>query len=70
MNYKISGDSTTAVSMTEDWQPMMLCPREVKVQLLTKGRVAVYGTVTAETLKDYRGWAPVPKEPQWLKDQT
>ena len=47
------------------WQLMNTCPRGVKVQLLTVGRVAVYG-VYRDGDDGYIGWAPVPKIPEGM----
>ena len=68
MSHKLSSDRSTAVSLTEEWLRMSQCPLGVKVQLLTPGRVGVYGTVKSlQELQGYLGWAPLPKEPAWLK---
>lgn len=49
------------------WRPMSTCPHGQKVQLLNLGGVAVYGTVTAKSLGDWKGWAPLPNVPEWMK---
>lgn len=69
MKHKLSSDRTTAVSLSEEWQLMSECPLGVKVQLLTFGRVGVYGTIkNVKDLTNYLGWAPLPKEPSWMKN--
>lgn len=60
MNYKISSDQSTAVSLDEAFQPMETCPRNVKVQTLTTGGIACYSIVTDKDAHMYMGWAPVP----------
>jgi hypothetical protein len=69
MRFKISGDGSTAVSMTEEWEHMQLAPLGIKVQVLTIGKIATHGVLTKENLKDYKGWAPLPKEPPWMRDE-
>lgn len=49
------------------WRPMSTCPHGKKVQLLNLGGVAVYGTVTARSLGDWKGWAPLPNVPEYMK---
>ena len=61
MTYTINSNSTVAVATDCFWQPIDTnTPRGVKLQLLGKGGVAVYGTWNG---KDpfYTHWAPVPK---------
>jgi len=57
--------STNAVAVDRgyEWQPMSTCPRGVKVQLLGKGGVAIYGMYDG---KDpfWEGWAPIPSRPK------
>lgn len=62
-------DSTKTAVVDPDyfWQPMSTCPHGHKVQLLNLGGVACYGTVTARSLQDWRGWAPLPKIPESMK---
>ena len=52
-------DNTVAVDHSYEWQPIGTCPRSVKVQLLGKGGVAIYGLYDG---KDpfWEGWAPLP----------
>lgn len=61
MTHTINSASTVAVAVDYFWQPIDTnTPRGVKLQLLGKGGVAVYGTWNG---KDpfYTHWAPVPK---------
>lgn len=58
---------TAIVDHNYFWQPMTTCPHGHKVQLLNLGGVAVYGSVTAKTLADWCGWAPLPKIPEGMK---
>lgn len=60
MTIRPSTDKTTIVDEAYTWKPMSTCPHGHKVQLLNLGGVAVYGTVTAKTLNDWLGWAPLP----------
>ena len=50
-----------AVDPTYYWQPMSTCPLGTKVQLLNIGGVACYGTVSANSIIYWQGWAPLPK---------
>ena len=52
-------DNAVAVDASYFWRPMSTCPRSVKVQLLGKGGVAVYGTYHGDPF--WVGWAPLPK---------
>lgn len=54
-----------AVDHAYFWRPMATCPPGVKVQLLTTGGVAVYGTAGPRAIS-YLAWAPLPKRPLWL----
>ena len=61
MTHTINSASTVAVATDYFWLPINTnTPRGVKLQLLGKGGVAVYGTWNG---KDpfYTHWAPVPK---------
>lgn len=55
-------DSTGAAAVDHNyfWQPIKTCPLGVKVQLLGKGGVAMYGQ---RSVRDdfYTHWAPLPK---------
>lgn len=65
-NVKLTGDRAAAVDQTYFWQPLKTCPLSAKVQLLTEGGVAVYGQYN-KGQKGYKGWAPLPKKPEWMK---
>lgn len=60
-------DNTVAVDQTYFWQAMATCPRGVKVQLLGDG-VAHYGQWNGND-PFWRGWAPVPTVPNWMKQE-
>ena len=59
-------NNTVAVDQGYYWQPMATCPRGVKVQLLTRGGVAIYGQFSGSDLF-FTGWAPLPNKPDWMK---
>lgn len=61
MNYKVN-PSKVAVDLEYEWQPMTTCPLHTKVQLLTIGGIALYGTFDGKD-QFYVGWAPVPRRP-------
>lgn len=64
--HRMTSDQAAAVATDYYWQPMQTCPQGCKVQLLTIGGVAIYGLYRAgDTF--YKGWAPCPKEPDWMK---
>jgi hypothetical protein len=63
---KVTGDGAAAVDQDYFWQPLSTCPLSAKVQLLTAGGVAVYGQYS-KGQKGYKGWAPLPKKPEWMK---
>lgn len=67
-NFRLSTDRSSAVDLDYEWQPLETAPRGVKIQLLTVGRVGVYGQLDSRNNAHFLAWAPVPKEPQWLKD--
>ena len=53
-------DSTGAAAVGNYyWQPMDTCPRGVKVQLLGRSGVAVYGQYHPDPF--WTDWAPLPK---------
>ena len=56
-------NSAVAVDRAYYWQPMSECPRSVKVQLLGKGGVAIYGTYNGND-PFWEGWAPLPSRPK------
>jgi hypothetical protein len=63
--FHLNKDKTTAVSDDVYWQPILTCPKNVKVQLLTKGRVAVYGMIRYHFEEsNYKFWAPLPRVPE------
>ena len=62
-NWKVSSDAAVAVSTDAHWQPMSTCPVGVKVQLLGRGGVAVYGTYTRGD-PFWQGWGPLLKIPK------
>jgi len=63
-------NNTVAVDHSYFWQPMLTCPRGVKVQLLNAGDVATYGTYDGKD-SFWKGWAPLPKKPvEQPKDET
>ena len=49
-----------AVDREYFWRPIDTCPRGVKVQLLGKGGVAMYGQFNGKD-SFYTHWAPLPK---------
>ena len=57
---QLNGDGTVAVDPDYFWRSIATCPRNVKVQLLGKGGVAVYGTYNGAN-SFWVGWAPLPK---------
>jgi hypothetical protein len=65
-----STNKVAAVDPDYFWRLMRTCPRSVKVQLLNKGGVAVYGSFDGTLdAKDpqWLGWAPLPKKPKEMK---
>lgn len=63
MAEKISGDGVACVDQDYYWRKLDTAPSGVKVQLLSKFGVAVYGIVTPSALEDgfWIAWAPLPK---------
>ena len=64
--HKLNNDRSVAVSTDVFWnEDMTTCPRGVKVQLLGRGGVAVYGLYDGarDHGKDifFTAWAPVPR---------
>jgi len=57
----LSNSQPVKVDPSYKWQPIESCPKGVKVQLLTKGGVAVHGHWTGNK-EHYIGWTPVPKQ--------
>jgi hypothetical protein len=63
---KLDSTGTTAVDPNYFWQPIETCPRSVKVQLLSKAGVAVYGVLQNDD-SFWTHWAALPK---LKKDET
>lgn len=59
-------DKVAVVDDEYFWQPMSTCPLSKKVQLLTNGGVAVYGSYDGKN-KSWMAWAPLPKIPEEMK---
>lgn len=61
--YKISTDGSTCVDTTYYWQPLETAPHGVKLQLLSKYGVAVYGVLSATQVATgfWESWSPLPK---------
>ena len=64
---QLDSTRTAVIDAEYFWRPMSTCPHGHKVQLLNLGGVACYGSVTARSLQDWRGWAPLPKIPESMK---
>jgi hypothetical protein len=60
MTSTLDSTGTVAVDHTYFWQPIETCPTGVKVQLLGRGGVAVYGTHNGCSTF-WTHWAPLPK---------
>ena len=56
---KLNADQTVAVSQEVYWQSMESCPTGLKLQLLSIGGIAMYGTYRKGD-DFYVGWSPVP----------
>jgi hypothetical protein len=56
--YKIK-NREVAVATDYYWNPIKSCPRSVKVQLLGRGGVAVYGMYNGDSF--WQEWAPLPQ---------
>lgn len=67
--YRLNTEGTVAVDEHNEWLPMDQCPVNVKVQLIGAGGSAVYGEFDGED-KFWRGWAPVPATPEWMKHRV
>ncbi len=60
--HTINTDHTAAVALDYYWLPIDAdTPRGVKIQLLTRGGVAVYGHYTEAQSEHFTDWAPMPK---------
>ena len=61
MTFKLNTDKSVAVATDYYWEPVdKTTPRGVKLQLLTVGGVAIYGTYNGRE-KFFTHWAPLPK---------
>lgn len=58
---QLNSAGTVAVDRKYYWQPLETCPRGVKVQLLGRGGVAVYGQYDGKE-KWWSAWAPLPTQ--------
>ncbi len=64
MTHTLNSTQTVAVAVDTYWIPIdENAPRNVKVQLLTIGGVAQYGTLGKDN-SFYTHWCPVPKKPK------
>lgn len=61
--YTVDSSGHAAVDTAYFWQPIDTCPRGVKVQLLGKGGVAMYGVLSRND-EFCTHWAPLPKVPK------
>ena len=60
--HTINSTGTVAVSTITYWIPLDDdTPRNVKLQLLTKGGIAMYGNLTGD-ISFYTHWCPVPRK--------
>ena len=59
----IDSSGQAAVDSLYFWQPIHTCPRNVKVQLLGEGQVAMYGILNGSN-DFFTHWAPLPKIPK------
>ena len=63
--FHLNKDAGVAVADEVYWQPMLTCPKNIKVQLYTKGKVAVYGMIKYHfENSNYQFWAPLPRVPE------
>ena len=70
MTVKLTSDGAAAVDQDYFWRRMESCPLGAKVLLLTDGGVAIFGNVGTQTRRNFKGWAPLPKRPNWMKDDN
>ena len=64
MTHTINTNHAVAVATDVYWLPIDKdTPRSVKLQLLSIGGVAQYGTLQSDT-SFYTHWCPVPKKPK------
>lgn len=61
-DYKINHIDGVAVSDTYEWKPIMSCPSDVKVLLLTQHGIAVMGDYYSGG--NFTHWAPLPRVPK------
>lgn len=62
MSHILNSTKTVAIATDTYWIPIdASSPRNVKVQLLTIGGIAQYGTLGQDT-SFYTHWCPVPKK--------
>jgi hypothetical protein len=59
MTADLNSSGTVAVDRTYYWLPINTCPSGVKVQLLGRGGVAVYGQYNGKE-PFWTHWAPLP----------
>lgn len=66
----IQTDNTGAATVDQNypWLPLRTCPRGTKVQLLSIGRVAVYGHYHPGD-SGWLAWAPLPRWTKGVSDQ-
>ena len=67
MTVKLTSDRSAAVDQEYFWRRMDSCPLGAKVLLLTDGGIAIFGQVGTHTRKEFLGWAPLPKKPEWMR---
>jgi hypothetical protein len=67
--YKLNSDAHVAVATDYFWLPMQDAPRGVKLQLLTRGGVAVHGQVSADNISGFDGWTPLPQRHKTHKEE-
>lgn len=58
--WRLTNDGKAAVDLDYYWQDMEKCPTNTKVQLLTRGGIAIYGSWDGKD-SFYTHWAPCPK---------
>lgn len=61
---RTTADGVAVIDTEYFWQPIETAPRGVKIQLLSKYGVAVYGQASADDDGYYIMWAPLPKRPK------
>lgn len=70
MTYELNAEKTVAVDQTYFWRSIGPdTPRGVKLQLLGRGGVAVYGMYTGCN-SFWIAWAPLPKVPPDLLNEV